>query len=92
MLQCFVERRMGGETGIEAVQCIQGPETWKWTDRNPWAGNLLDAVRSNFNLKHFQETVREPSVSIVDYRDGTKAAVYSVRGCGVDLRWHHRRA
>jgi len=84
VLQSFVERRRGGETGIEAVQCIQGPETWKWTDRNPWAGNLLDAVQTSFDLKprHFQETVREPSVCIVDYRDGTKAAVYSVRGVG----------
>ena len=84
VLQSFVERRKGGETGIEAVQCIQGPETWKWTDRNPWAGKLLDAVRTSFDLKpgHFQATVREPCVSIVDYRDGTKAAVYSVRGVG----------
>ena len=84
VLQCFVERRKGGETGIEAVQCIQGPETWKWTDRNPWAGNLLDAVRKSFDMKpgHFQDTVREPTVSIVDYRDGTRAAVYGVRGVG----------
>ncbi|HUQ91527.1 MAG TPA: hypothetical protein VM120_07585 [Bryobacteraceae bacterium] len=84
VLQSFVERRTGGETGIEAVQCIQGPETWKWTDRNPWAGNLLDAVRKRFDLKpgHFQETVREPSVSIVEYRDRTTAAIYSVRGVG----------
>ena len=84
VLQAFVERRKGGETGIAAVQCIQGPETWKWTDRNPWAGQLLDTVRTSFNLKpgHFQETVREPRVSIVDYRDGTKAAVYSVRDVG----------
>ena len=84
VLQAFVERRKGGETGIEAVQCIRGPETWKWTERNPWAGKLLDAVRTSFDLKpgHFQETVREPNVCIVDYRDGTKAAVYSVRGVG----------
>jgi len=84
VLQAFVERRKGGETGIAAVQCIQGPETWKWTDRNPWAGKLLDAVRTSFDLKpgHFQETVREPRVSIVEYRDGTKAAVYSVSGVG----------
>jgi len=84
VLQCFAERRGGGETGIEAVQCIRGPETWKWTERNPWAGNLLDAVRTSFNLKpgHFQETVREPTVTIVDYRDGTKGAVYSVHDVG----------
>jgi hypothetical protein len=31
---------------------------------------------------HFQDTVPEPSVCLVDYRDGTKAAVYSVRGVG----------
>ena len=84
VLQCFVERRKGGETGVESVQCIQGPETWKWTDRNPWAAKLLDAVRTSFDLKpgHFQETVREPRVSIVQYRDGTKAAIYSVSGVG----------
>jgi hypothetical protein len=84
VLQAFVEHRKGGETGIAAVQCIHGPETWRWTDRNPWAAKLLDAVRTNFDLRpgHFQETIREPSVTIVDYRDGTKAAIYSVRGVG----------
>lgn len=84
VLQCFVERRKGGETGVEAVQYIQGPETWKWTDRHPWGATLLDAVRNRFDLKpgHFQETVREPRVTIVEYRDGTKAAVYSIAGVG----------
>ena len=85
VLQCFVERRKGGETGIEAVQCIHGPEVWKWTERNPWAGNLLDAVEKRFDMKpgQLQESSRRgPSVTIVDYRDGTKAAVFAVRGAG----------
>lgn len=84
VLQSFVERRRGGETGVEAVQCIQGSETWKWTDRNPWAEKLLDTVRIRFDLKpgHFQETTRKPRVTIVEYRDGTKAAVYSISGVG----------
>ncbi len=85
VLQCFVERRKGGETGIEAVQCIHGPEVWKWTDRNPWAGNLLGAVEKRFDMKpgQFREPSRRgPSVTIVDYRDGTKAAVFGVRGAG----------
>jgi hypothetical protein len=84
VLQSFVEHRKGGETGIEAVQCIRGPEVWKWTERNPWAGNLLEAVGKSFELKpgHFRESGREPSVTIVEYRDGTKAAVYSARGVG----------
>ena len=84
VLQCFVERRKGGETGIEAVQCIHGPETWKWAERNPWAGDLLDAVGKRFDMKpeHFQDTTSRPAVTIVDYRDGTKAAVFAVRGVG----------
>jgi len=84
VLQCFAERRKGGETGVAAVQCIRGPETWKWTERNPWAASLLDSVRTSFNLKpgHFQETTRQANVSIVEYRDGTKAAIYSAGGVG----------
>ena len=51
VLQAFVERRKGGETGVKSVQCIRGPETWKWTERNPWAGKLLESVRTSFDLK-----------------------------------------
>lgn len=84
VLQCFVERRKGGETGIASVQSIRGPETWKWTDRNPWAGKLLDSIRTSFNLKpnQFRTGEREPNVTIVEYRDGTKGAIYSVSGVG----------
>ena len=41
-LQCMVERRENGETGISAVQCLEGTEVWDWTDANPWAWHLLD--------------------------------------------------
>ncbi|MFD1140940.1 hypothetical protein ACFQ4C_07465 [Larkinella insperata] len=83
VLQAFVERRKGGETGVKAVQCIRGPETWTWTERNPWAGQLLESVRTRFNLKagHFQD-IEKPNVCIVEYNDGTKAAVYNARGVG----------
>ncbi len=84
VLQAFVERRKGGESGIEAVQCIRGPEVWKWTDRNPWAAKLLDSVRTNFNFNpgHFQQTVPQPALCLVDYTDGTKAAVYAADDVG----------
>jgi hypothetical protein len=83
VLQAFVERRKGGETGVRSVQCIRGPETWKWVERNAWASRLLDSVRTTFELKpgHFQEIAR-PNVCIVEYNDGTKAAVISGRGVG----------
>ena len=57
VLQAFVDRRKGGETGVKSVQSIRGPETWNWVERTSWAGNLLEAVRKNFDLKpgYFQQ-------------------------------------
>lgn len=83
VLQAFVERRKGGETGVKSVQCIRGAETWTWTEQNPWAGKLLEAVRANFELKpgHFKE-IGKPNVCIVEYNDGTKAAIYNAQGVG----------
>ena len=82
VLQAFVDRRKGGETGVKSVQCIRGPETWKWVEQNAWAANLLEAVRKKFDLKptFFQEG-RNPNVCIVEYNDGTNAAV--IAGAGV---------
>lgn len=86
-LQCFVERRKGGETGVKSVQWIKGPETWTWTEANPWAGKLLDSVARSFDLKpgYYQETVGKPGVCIIDYTDGTKAAIFS----SGDDRWSY---
>jgi hypothetical protein len=83
VLQAFVERRKGGETGVKSVQCIRGPETWKWVESNPWAATLLESVRVKFEMKPgaFQEIAR-PNVCVVEYNDGTKAAVISGRGAG----------
>jgi hypothetical protein len=83
VLQAFVDRRKGGETGIKAVQSIRGPETWAWVERNAWAGNLLEAVRKKFDLKpgYFQEG-RKPNVCVVEYNDRSKAAIISGEGVG----------
>ncbi|MDG3005684.1 hypothetical protein [Paludisphaera mucosa] len=35
-LQCFAERRRGGETGVKAVEILRGPDVWKALD--PAAG------------------------------------------------------
>ena len=33
-LQCMVERRAGGETGIKSVQWLEGDAVWRWRDSN----------------------------------------------------------
>ncbi len=83
VLQAFVERRKGGETGVKSVQSIRGPETWKWAARNPWVSKLLASVAAKFNLKPgFFEESAQANACIVEYNDGTKAAVISGRDVG----------
>lgn len=83
VLQCFVERRKGGETGVKSIQSIRGSEAWKWVERNPWAGKLLDSVAKSFDFKpgYFQESP-ETNICVIEYNDGTKAAVIGGSGVG----------
>jgi hypothetical protein len=97
VLQSFMDRRKGGETGVKSVQSIRGPEVWKWVEANSWANNLMEAVRKDFDLPqgYFQQAgqqvtrpgaksrgPRQPNVCIVEYNDGTKAASISGHGVG----------
>lgn len=82
-LQCMVERRKGGETGIAAVQCIEGAEVWKWTSANAWAGRLLDEALKRSETRKAgspQDNVKGPILFRVEYRSGLPAAVYILNG------------
>ncbi len=45
-LQCMVERRRGGETGVRAVQLIEGDAVWKAEDEGRYSKALLTAALS----------------------------------------------
>lgn len=45
-MQCMVERRRGGETGVRAVQLIEGEAVWKAGDEGRWSKELLTAALS----------------------------------------------
>jgi len=83
VLQAFVERRKGGESGVKTIQSIRGPESWKWVERNQWASKLLDSVAKSFDFKpgYFQESP-QTNICVIEYNDGTKAAVIGGRGVG----------
>lgn len=83
VLQCYVERRKGGETGVRTVQSIRGPKVWDWVANNPWAKNLLEAVAQKFGLdeNHFQQQPLT-NMCVVEYNDGTLAAVIGGRDVG----------
>jgi len=83
VLQSMLERRIGGETGVAWVQCLDGAEVWKWSAANPWARNLLDeAMRHDDTLKRGkpEDVVKEPSLFLIGYRSGLVGVLYMLTG------------
>jgi hypothetical protein len=45
-LQCMLERRKGGETGVKAVQLLQGDDVWEAGNAGRWSKDLLSSALS----------------------------------------------
>jgi hypothetical protein len=45
-MQCMVERRAGGETGVRSVQLIEGEAVWRAGEAGEWSMELLEAALS----------------------------------------------
>jgi hypothetical protein len=45
-LQCMVERRKGGETGVKSVQMLDGDKAWEAGDEGIWSKELLSSALS----------------------------------------------
>ena len=43
-MQCMVERRRGGETGVRAVQLVDGDDVWRAGAEGRWSRQLLEAA------------------------------------------------
>ncbi|MFN7934193.1 MAG: hypothetical protein U0R19_12755 [Bryobacteraceae bacterium] len=83
IFQGMVERRKGGETGIDWVQCIDGAEVWRWSEANPWARNLLEeALRHDDTVPRgrMEDTVKQPTLFLVGYRSGLLGVLYLLTG------------
>ena len=80
-LQCMVERRKGGETGVKSVQAVSGDEIIKAEQAGRWSKKLLDAalevvplVKTKGNTP--QKEIGDKAVFfLIEYNDGLQAAV-----------------
>jgi len=45
-MQCMLERRRGGETGVRSVQLLEGDDVWKAGAQGRWSNDLLSAALS----------------------------------------------
>jgi hypothetical protein len=83
VFQSMVERRRGGETGIQWVQCLEGAAVWSWSQANPWARELLEeAMRHDDTLKRgrLEDNAKRPLLFLLGYRSGLQGAVYLLSG------------
>lgn len=87
-LQCMTERRKGGETGVKSVQCLEGQACWNFIDQNAWVKQLFEKALSRSNTRKsgdLKTLVKKPSVFIIDYNDGLKAAAFLLTGAIEDF-------
>jgi len=84
-LQVMTECRKGGETGVKAVQYLEGKEAWEAARTGKWDRALLDSALARVPVRgkgKVEEEDQDAIVYLIEYRDGLQAAVYlSLRHC-----------
>lgn len=50
-VQSLIERRAGGEKGVEAVQCLKGDAIWQFLDSTPWAKKLFESGKATYPVE-----------------------------------------
>jgi hypothetical protein len=81
VLQCMLERRVGGETGVKSVSCLQGDAVWKACDdgRISWPLVVESIGRCpSANVGPIRENVLKPLAILIEYADGTRGAVLNL--------------
>jgi hypothetical protein len=101
-LQCMVERRHGGETGVKAVQMLTGDEVWKSVSKDllssalsrsdtPLGLSELDGrVQDLVGDGVLPGLVKHPAAYIVEYRDGLRATMLMLDGAVKDFNFAAR--
>ncbi len=97
-MQCLMERRKGGETGVKSVQSVQGDGIWQAEKDGRWSRALFDAVVEHSPTPYSgtkprpKEMAKDAVFYLIEYRDGTKATIAMGTGfshdfvCGVSIR------
>ncbi|MBZ2179569.1 MAG: hypothetical protein K7J47_17900 [Acidobacteria bacterium] len=96
-MQCMIERRKGGETGIKSVQLIDGEAAWK----APYSQELLIAALSRSDTPlgltdkdgrtqdlvrtgELKRLVAKPAAYLIEHNDGLKTTLLMLNGAVKD--------
>ena len=83
MLQCMVERRKGGESGIASVQCVRGKAFYEAARDGRISMELIEAAAGTIDSKKpgkMEDHAGNPTGMILEYVDGLRATVVMDHG------------
>jgi len=101
-LQCMVERRAGGESGVKWLQAYRGDAVWEAHHQGMWSRELFECAlsrshtltpaRAGFNhifptLDELRELVKEPVVYQYEHGDGLKSTMLLLNGLVQDFNF-----
>jgi hypothetical protein len=103
-MQCMVERRKGGETGVKSVQMIEGAAVWEAAANGYWSRDLLEAALSRSDTKYgesqhpqdlanngmLQKLVEQPAAYFIEYNDGLRTTLLMLNGAVGDYTFAAR--
>ena len=73
---------------MRSVQCLQNQACWNFIEENGWAKKLFEKALSRSNTRKTgkpEDLVKEPTVFVVDYNDGLRAAAFLMTGMVEDF-------
>ena len=101
-IQCMVERRRGGETGVASIQAYRGEKFWDALREGVWPRPLMDAAltrshtltpaRPGFNhifpsTEDLRRLVRDPVAYRYEHADGLKCTLLLMNGLVRDFNF-----
>jgi hypothetical protein len=82
-LQVMTEKRKGGETGVKAVQALEGKAVWEAAKSGKWDRSLLDAAVNAVHARvprktkaTIEEDDTEATAYLIEYNDGLQGTAY----------------
>ncbi len=104
-VQCMVERRKGGESGVKWIRAYRGDNFWKALDEGVWSRELMDAAlcrshtlvpsRKGFNndfptAESLRRLARQPYAYVYEHNDGLKSSIVMLNGLVQDFNFAAR--
>lgn len=101
-IQCMVERRKGGETGVRWLQAYRGDRFWDAMEKGVWSYDLMKAAlcrshtlkpaRPGFNdifptRDQMRRLVKDPVAYVYEYRDGLRCSMLLMSGLVRDFNF-----